>query len=107
MLVARHDDDDIGCHALVKEHSLPYYLPIVGGRTVGFINCARVFTSSENVNSLVEDLNSEYQSISFDDNHYSTRAANIHLSLYIYCMYAPEIVGIYLSLYIYMYSSMY
>ena len=45
-----------GCHAKVNEHSLPYYLSIVGGRIVGFKRFPK-----GNVSSLVQDLNSGHR----------------------------------------------
>ena len=45
-----------GCYAMVKETSLPYYLPITGRKLVGFIPFLEVLTIW-NTNSSVQDLN--------------------------------------------------
>ena len=50
------------CLTKAEEPSLPYYLPISGGRIIGFIP----FSAMWNAISLVQDLNS------YDDNHYTT-----------------------------------
>ena len=36
----------LNCHTLVKELSLPYYLPMAGGRTDGFLAFPRVLEQS-------------------------------------------------------------
>ena len=45
------------CLAKAEEPSLPYYLPIAGGRIIGFIPFPRVLVLCENAISLVQDLN--------------------------------------------------
>ena len=46
---ARHDDDDddTSCLTKAEEPSLPYYLPIAGGRIIGFIPFPRVLVLCE------------------------------------------------------------
>ena len=46
------------CLTKAEETSLPYYLPIAGGRINGFIPFPRVLVLCENAISLVQDLNS-------------------------------------------------
>ena len=50
-------------------HSLPYYLPIVRVRVVGFIPSQKGISATWNANSLIQDMNlSTYD----DDNRYTT-----------------------------------
>ena len=60
------------CPTKAKEFSLPYYLPIAGGRIIGFIPFPRVLVLCEmqSVSSMV--WTRVAVSISYDDNHYIT-----------------------------------
>ena len=60
------------CLTKAEEPSLSYYLPIAGGRIIGFIPFPRVLVLCENAISLVKDLNRVAVSISYDDKHYTT-----------------------------------
>ena len=46
------------CLTKAEEPGLSYYLPIAGGRIIGFIPSPRVLVLCENAISLVQDLNS-------------------------------------------------
>ena len=64
------------CHSKAKEPSLPYYLPIAGGRIIRFIPFPRVLVLCE-----MESVSSRIWtrvtvSISYDDNHYTTGTSN-------------------------------
>ena len=55
-----------------EEHSLPYYLPIAGGRIIGFIPFPRVLVLCE-IQSVSSRIWTRVAvSISYDDNHYTT-----------------------------------
>ena len=60
-----------GCRTKVKEHSLPYYLPIAGGRIIGFIPFSRVLVLWEMQSALSRIWTHVAMSISYDDNHYT------------------------------------
>ena len=68
------------CLTKAEEPSLPYYLPIAGGRIIGFIAFSRVLVLCEvqSVSSRIWTRNAG--SISYDDNHYTTGTS---ISLYI------------------------
>ena len=60
------------CLTKAEELSLPYYLPIAGGRIIGFIPFVRVLVLCE-----MQSVSSRFWtrvavSISYDDNHYTT-----------------------------------
>ena len=60
------------CLTKAEEPSLPYYLPIAGGRIIGFIPFPRVLVLCE-----IQLISSRTWtridvSISYDDNHYTT-----------------------------------
>ena len=60
------------CLTKAKEPSLPYYLPIAGGRIIGFIPFPRVLVLCEmqSVSSRIWTRVAVF--ISYDDNHYTT-----------------------------------
>ena len=60
------------CLSKAEEPSLPYYLPLAGGRIIGFIPFPRVLVLCE-----MQSVSSRFWtrvavSISYDDNHYTT-----------------------------------
>ena len=60
------------CLTKAEEPSLSYYLPIVGGRIIGFIPFPRVLVLCEMQSVSVRIWTRVAMSISYDDNHYST-----------------------------------
>ena len=60
------------CLTKAEENSLPYYLPIAGGRGIGFIPFPRVLVLCEmqSVSSMI--WTGVTVSTSYDDNHYTT-----------------------------------
>ena len=57
---------------MAEELSLPYYLPIAGGRIIGFIPFPLVLVLCEMQSVLPRILTRVVVSISYDDNHYTT-----------------------------------
>ena len=47
-----------GCHTKIKEPSLPYHLPMAGGRIVGCLSFPRLLAQCKMLNNLIQDLNS-------------------------------------------------
>ena len=65
------------CLTKAEQISLPYYLPIAGGRIIGFTPFPRVLVLCENAISLVQDLNScRHVPFPTTDNHYTTVTSN-------------------------------
>ena len=60
------------CLTKAEEPSLPYYLPIVGGRIIGFIPFPRVLVLCEMISVSSRIWTRVAVSISYDDNHYTT-----------------------------------
>ena len=60
------------CFTKAEELSLPYYLPIAGGRIVGFIPFPRVLVLCEMQSVSCWIWTRVAVSISYDDNHYTT-----------------------------------
>ena len=60
------------CLTKAEEPSLPYYLPIAGGRIIGFIPFPRVLVLCEMQSVLSKNWTRIVVSISCDDNHYTT-----------------------------------
>ena len=59
------------CLTKAEEHSLPYYLPIAGGRVIGFIPFPRVLVLCE-IQPVSSRIWTRFAvSISYNDNHYS------------------------------------
>ena len=57
---------------VAKESSLPYYLPIAGGRIIGFIPFPRVLVLCEMLSVSSRIWTRVAMSICYDDNHYTT-----------------------------------
>ena len=55
-----------------EEPILPYYLPIAGGRVIGFIPFPRVLVQCEMLSVSSRIWTRFAMSISYDDNHYTT-----------------------------------
>ena len=60
------------CLTKAEEPSLPYYLPIVGGRIIGFIPFPRVLVLCEMQSVSSRIWTHITMSISYNDNHYTT-----------------------------------
>ena len=60
------------CLTKAEEPSLPYYLPIAGGRIIGFIPFPRVLVLYEMQSVSSRIWTRVAVSISYDDNHYTT-----------------------------------
>ena len=63
------------CLTKAEEPSLPYYLPIAGGRIIGFIPFPRVLVLFEMQSVSSRIWTRVAVSISYDDNHYTTGTA--------------------------------
>ena len=77
------------CLIKAEEPSLPYYLPLAGGRIIGFIAFQRVLVLCEmqSVSSRIWTLIAVF--ISYDDNHYITGTyiyIYTHTNKYIYTL---------------------
>ena len=64
------------CLTKAEENSLPYYLPIAGGRIIGFIPFPRVLVLCEMQSVSSRIWTRVAVSISHDDNHYTTGTSN-------------------------------
>ena len=64
------------CLTKAEELSLSYYLPIAGGRIIGFILFPRVLVLREMQSVLSRIWTCIAVSISYDDNHYTTGTYN-------------------------------
>ena len=62
---------ETSCLTKAEELSLPYYLPIAGGRIIGFIPFPRVLVLCEMQSVLSRNWTRIAVSISCDDNHYT------------------------------------
>ena len=62
---------------MVEEPSQPYYLPIAGGRIIGFIPFPRVFVLCEMQSVWSRIWTRVIVSLSYDDNHYTTCTSRI------------------------------
>ena len=62
---------------MAEEPSLPYYLPIAGGRIIGFIPFPRVLVLYEMQSVSSRIWTRVAVSISYDDNHYTTGTSKI------------------------------
>ena len=63
------------CLTKAEERSLPYYLPIAGGRIIGFIPFASVLVLCEMQSKILTHV---AVSISYDDNHYTMGTSLIY-----------------------------
>ena len=63
---------ETSCLTKAKESSLSYYLPIAGGRIIGFIPFPRVLVLCEMQSASSRIWTRVAVSISYDDNHYTT-----------------------------------
>ena len=68
------------CLTEAEEPSLSYYLPIAGGRIIGFIPFQRVLVLCEMQSVSFRIWNRVAVSISYDDNHYTTGTSIISLN---------------------------
>ena len=68
---------ETSCLTKAEEPSLPYYLPIAGGRIIGFIPFPRVLVLCEMQSVLSRNWTRIAVSISCDDNHYTTGTCKI------------------------------
>ena len=64
------------CLTKAEEHSLSYYLPIAGGRIIGFVPFPRVLGLCEMQSVSSRIWTRVAESISYDDNHYSTKQSD-------------------------------
>ena len=64
------------CLTKAEESSQPYYLPIAGGRIIGFIPFPRVLVLCEMQSFSSRIWTRVVVSISYDDNHYTTGTSN-------------------------------
>ena len=64
------------CLTEAKEPSLPYYLPITGGRIIGFIPFPRVLVLCEMQSASFRIWTRIAVSIYYDDNHYTKDSKN-------------------------------
>ena len=64
------------CLIQAEEPSLPYYLPIAGGRIIGFIPFPRVLVLCEMQSVSSRILTRVAVSIYYDDNHYTTSTSD-------------------------------
>ena len=67
------------CLTKAEESSLPYYLPIAGGRIIGFILFPRVLVLCEMQSVSSRIWTRVAMSISYDNNHYTTGTFEILL----------------------------
>ena len=83
------------CLTKAEKSSLPYYLPIAGGRIIGFIPFPRVLVLCEMQSVSSRIWTRIAMSISYDDNHYTSvhvyrcnicicRCKHITMSVYVY-----------------------
>ena len=66
------------CHTEVKEPSLPYYLPIAGGRIIGSSLSPRILKLYEMQTASSRIWTKVSVSISYDDNHYTTHKKTLY-----------------------------
>ena len=70
------------CLTKAEEPSLPYYLPIAGGRIIGFIPFPRVFVLCKMQSVSPRIWTRVTMSISYGDNHYTMSTSSWHDYLY-------------------------
>ena len=71
------------CLTRTEEPSLPYYLPIAGGRIIGFIPFPRVLMLCEMQSVLSRIWTHVAMSISYNDNNYTTDTSDFHRKSYL------------------------
>ena len=69
---------ETSCLTKAEEPSLPYYLPIAGGRIIGFIPFPRVLVLCEMQSVSSRIWTCVAVSISYDDKHYTTSSSTGH-----------------------------
>ena len=74
-LNSEYSFSEIGSHTKSKELSLSYYLPIAGGRIVGFIPFPSVLSLYEMLTAWSRIRTRVAESVSYNDNHYTTSAS--------------------------------
>ena len=72
-----YDDNHYTTGTSYREPHLPYYLPIAGGRIIGFIPFSKVLVLCEMQSVSSKNWTRVAVSISYDDNHYTTGTSNI------------------------------
>ena len=77
------------CLTKAEETSLSYYLPIAGGRIIGFISFPRVLVLCEMQSVSSRVWTCVTVSISYDDNHYTTGTPPLHD--YFYPSHDPQL----------------
>ena len=70
------------CLTKTEEPSLPYYLPIAGGRIIGFIPFPSVLVLCEMQSVLAKILTCVAVFISYDDNYYTTGTSYTYMYIY-------------------------
>ena len=81
-----------GLSSQAEEPSLPYYLPIAGGRIIRFIPFPRVLVLCE-----MQSVSSRiWTRVAYDDNHYTTGTRGIMLSLAYQLLYCAIYVVLYI-----------
>ena len=71
-LKSEFSSSQTSCLTKAEKPSLPYYLPIAGGRIIGFIRLPRVLVLCEMQLAWSRIWTRVAVSISYDDNHYTT-----------------------------------
>ena len=77
-----------GCLTKAKGLSLPYYLPIAGGRIIGFIAFPKGISAVWKMQSALSRIWTHVAvSISYDDNHYTTDTSKKLSIIHVYGLY--------------------
>ena len=79
------------CLTKAEEPSLPYYLPIAGGRIIGFITFPRVLVLCEMQSVSSRIWTRVAVSISCDDNHY-TKGTSIYMT--VHARFGTSLIGV-------------
>ena len=82
------------CLTKAEEPSLSYYLPIAGGRIIGFIPFPKVLVLCEMQSVSSRIWTRVAVSISYDDNHYTTGTSKSNISLEEWLKSSHHIVGL-------------
>ena len=80
---------------MAEEPSLPYYLPIAGGRIIGFIPFPRVLVLCEKQSVFSRIWTRVAVSISYADNHYTNANGPVNVGVYAraICKFQFKITG--------------